>query len=91
MLSKTFTLAYAGIAYVLARANIAYIVGFLADFGVPKGINGGTPGTLWPSVAVNLGLSGCSGCTTRPPRGAGSRRAGRASCRPRSNGRPIST
>ncbi len=56
MLSKTFTLAYAGIAYVLALANIAYIVGFLADFGVPKGINDGTPGALWPSVVVNLGL-----------------------------------
>lgn len=56
MLSKTSTLAYAGIAYVLGLANIAYIVGFLADFGVSKGINDGTPGALWPSVAVDLGL-----------------------------------
>lgn len=56
MVSKTLTLAYAGIAYVLALANIAYIVGFLADFGVPKGINDGLPGALWPSVAINLGL-----------------------------------
>lgn len=56
MFSKAFTLAYAGIAYVLALANIAYIVGFLADFGVPKGINDGAPGALWPSVAMNLGL-----------------------------------
>jgi protein-S-isoprenylcysteine O-methyltransferase Ste14 len=50
------TLAYAGIAYILALANIAYIVGFLADFGVPKGINDGEPSALWPSVAINLGL-----------------------------------
>lgn len=56
MISKTFTLAYAGIAYLVALANIAYIIGFLADFGVPKGINDGTPGGLWLSVAVNLGL-----------------------------------
>lgn len=56
MVSKTFSMTYAGIAYVLALANIAYIVGFLADFGVPKGINDGVPGALWPSVAVNLGL-----------------------------------
>lgn len=56
MLSKTIPLSYAGIAYVVALANIAYIVGFLAELGVPKGINDGTPGALWPSVVGNLGL-----------------------------------
>lgn len=56
MFSKALILLYAGLAYVLAMANIAYIVGFLADFGVPKGINDGTQGALWPSVAINLGL-----------------------------------
>lgn len=61
MLSKTFTLAYAALAYAVALANIAYIVGFLADFGVPKGINGGTTGPLWTSVTVNLGLIGLFG------------------------------
>lgn len=53
---KSLMLAYAAVAYVLALANIAYIVGFLADYIVPKGINDGTPGALWPSVAINLGL-----------------------------------
>lgn len=56
MLRKSLILVYAAGAYLLAMANIAYIVGFLADFGVPKGINDGTPGAVWPSVAVNLGL-----------------------------------
>jgi hypothetical protein len=56
MLRKTLILLYAGGAYLLAMANIAYIVGFLAGFGVPKGVNDGTPGALLPSVALNLGL-----------------------------------
>jgi protein-S-isoprenylcysteine O-methyltransferase Ste14 len=56
MFRKPLVLLYAGGAYLLAMANMAYIVGFLADFGVPKGINDGTPGALWPSVALNLGL-----------------------------------
>ena len=56
MLRKSFILLYAGGAYLLALVNIAYIVGFLADFGVPKGVDDGTHGPLWPSVATNLGL-----------------------------------
>lgn len=56
MFRKPLILLYAGGAYLLAMANIAYFVGFLADFGVPKGINDGTPGALWPSGALNLGL-----------------------------------
>ncbi len=56
MFRKPLVLLYAGGAYLLTMANMAYIVGFLADFGVPKGINDGTPGALWPSVALNLGL-----------------------------------
>jgi methanethiol S-methyltransferase len=56
MFRKPFILLYAGGAYLLAMANIAYIVGFLANFGVPKGVNDGTPGPLWPSGALNLGL-----------------------------------
>jgi hypothetical protein len=37
-------------------ANTACVVGFRADFGVPKGINDGAPGALWPPVALDLGL-----------------------------------
>lgn len=56
MFRNPLILIYAAGAYVLAMANIAYIVGFLANFAVPKGINDGTPGALWPSVATNLAL-----------------------------------
>lgn len=56
MTRRIAILAYAGFAYALGMANIAYIVGFLADFGVPKSINDGSPGSLWVSVAINLGL-----------------------------------
>lgn len=56
MLWKPLTLVYAGGAHALSMATIAYLVGFLADVGVPKGVNGGAPGALWPSVAGNLGF-----------------------------------
>lgn len=56
MLSRAAILLYAGLAYLLALANIAYIIGFLQDVLVPKGINDGTPGAFWPSVAINIGL-----------------------------------
>lgn len=56
MFSRTVLLVYAALAYLLALANIAYIVGFLADYGVPKAINDGIPGPLWPTVAFDLGL-----------------------------------
>lgn len=53
---KNLILAYAAVAYVLGLANIAYIVGFLADTFVPKGINDGVPGAARPSIAIDLGL-----------------------------------
>ncbi|GGX68757.1 methyltransferase family protein [Saccharospirillum salsuginis] len=54
-MKKVLAWTYAGIAYALAMANIVYIVGFLADFGVPKGINTGHyDGSLTSAVVVNL-------------------------------------
>jgi protein-S-isoprenylcysteine O-methyltransferase Ste14 len=38
-----FALGIAAVGYVLAMANIGYLVGFLADVGVPKTINSGPP------------------------------------------------
>lgn len=40
--------------YVIGLANIAYIVGFLADYGVPKGISDGQVGNVWLAVAGNF-------------------------------------
>lgn len=57
-MKKTFTLLYAGIAYVLGLANIAYIVAFLADFGtawgLPKTIaSGDLEASLWQAVLID--------------------------------------
>ncbi len=53
-MKKMFILIYAGIAYLLAMVNIAYIVAFLADFGAPKTINSGAfGGDVWQAVGIN--------------------------------------
>ncbi|MCC5809229.1 MAG: hypothetical protein JJU06_02550 [Ectothiorhodospiraceae bacterium] len=53
-MKKSFILIYAGIAYVLAMGNIAYIVAFLADFGAPKTINSGAfGGDIWQAIVIN--------------------------------------
>lgn len=49
-------LVYAGIAYLLALLNIAYLIGFIADFGVPKGINDGAAGPIGLSILIDAGL-----------------------------------
>jgi methanethiol S-methyltransferase len=50
-------LLFAGSAYLLAMANLAYLIGFIAGVGVPKGI-AGTPTTLgvWQAVAIDTML-----------------------------------
>ncbi len=55
-MARILFLIYAGIAYALAMLNIAYLVGFLADFGVPKAINDGNVGPFWRTVLINVGL-----------------------------------
>lgn len=52
-----FDLCFAGAAYLLALASLAYLVGFLAGVGVPKHI-ATAPSTLglWPALAVDVGL-----------------------------------
>ncbi|MEX3010483.1 isoprenylcysteine carboxylmethyltransferase family protein [Hoeflea sp. TYP-13] len=61
MIRKYLMLAYAAGAYVVALVNIAYIVGFLADFGVPKSISDGDPAPVWIAVAIDAGLIGLFG------------------------------
>lgn len=52
-----FELLLAGAAYLLAMANLGYLIGFIADVGVPKGI-AGPPSTLglWQAVAIDAML-----------------------------------
>ncbi len=56
MVRRTSILMYAVIAYAVANVNLVYIVGFIAGLYVPKGINDGVQGSLWPSAAFNVGL-----------------------------------
>ncbi len=51
-----FYLVYAIGAYVVGLAAIAYLVGFLADALVPKGIGDGAVAPFWTAVAVDAGL-----------------------------------
>ncbi len=61
MIRKNLMLAYAGIAYFVSMATLLYIVGFLADFGVPKGISDGKVAAFWPSALIDAGLIGLFG------------------------------
>jgi len=52
-MKRTMFLAYSAVAYVLGLASLVYLMGFLANVGVPKGINDGTAGPLWLSIIIN--------------------------------------
>ena len=47
---------YAGGAYLLAMANLAYIVGFLINVGVPKGINDGPDQPMLFAILIDCAL-----------------------------------
>lgn len=51
-----FYLVYAVAGYVVGLANIAYIVGFLADVGVPKGIGDGPLSPPLQAAAIDVAL-----------------------------------
>jgi methanethiol S-methyltransferase len=50
------TLAYGGFAYLIFVAIFAYTIGFLANAGVPKGIDDGPSGPAWLAILVDAGL-----------------------------------
>lgn len=60
-MTRMIMLVYALGGYVAGAASIAYIIGFLADFGVPKGVSGGAPVSTWAAVAIDAGLVGLFG------------------------------
>ncbi len=55
-MKKTLVLTYGAIAYLAFFAAILYMIGFVANIGVPKGIDDGPVGSLWIAIAVNVGL-----------------------------------
>lgn len=61
MFRKFSTLTYAAVAYALAIATLVYIVGFLADFAVPKGISDGAQTPVWQAAVIDLVLIGLFG------------------------------
>ncbi len=61
MIRKTLMLLYAIGAYILSMAALVYIMGFLIDLGVPKGISGDTIAAgqslgTWSAILINTGL-----------------------------------
>ncbi len=61
MTRKSLMLAYAAGAYVLALANLVYIMGFLVDVGVSKGITDGPETSIWLAILIDAGLIGLFG------------------------------
>ena len=61
MIRNTLMLGYAAGAYILSLASLVYLIGFFADFGVPKGISDGEPSSLWSAVMIDAGLVGLFG------------------------------
>jgi methanethiol S-methyltransferase len=54
-MKRAVSIGIAATGYGLAMANIAYLIGFLADFGVPKAINSGAfDGDVVSAVVVNV-------------------------------------
>jgi protein-S-isoprenylcysteine O-methyltransferase Ste14 len=52
---------YGWFAYLLALSTIAYAIGFLANVGVPRSIDGRATASLETALVVNLGLIGLFG------------------------------
>jgi hypothetical protein len=61
MIRKVLMLSYAVVAYGVAIASLAYIMGFLADVAVPKGISDGPAKPLWLACLIDVGLVGLFG------------------------------
>ena len=53
---KVLMLAFAAVAYLLSLASLVYIVGFIADIGVPKAISDGERMPVWTAVMVDASL-----------------------------------
>jgi methanethiol S-methyltransferase len=56
MVRRTLILGYGAVAYVAFLAVFSYTVGFVANSGVPKGIDDGSPSPVALAVLVDAGL-----------------------------------
>jgi protein-S-isoprenylcysteine O-methyltransferase Ste14 len=55
-MARTLALVYGFACYFVFFVAFVYLIGFLANFGVPKGIDDGEPGAFATALPVNLGL-----------------------------------
>ncbi len=53
---RIICLVYGLICYAIFFATFLYLIGFLANFVVPKGIDGGAPMATVPAMLIDLGL-----------------------------------
>jgi protein-S-isoprenylcysteine O-methyltransferase Ste14 len=58
MSRRILTLGYGTIAYLAFLGVFSYTIGFLANWGVPKGVDDGTAGPVWAAVLIDAGLLG---------------------------------
>ena len=56
MVRKVLVVGYGAVAYVVFLAVLVYTIGFLANAGVPKGIDTGDAVPVWMAVSVDAGL-----------------------------------
>ena len=55
---KAVILGYGIVAYAVFLGALGYTIGFLANLGVPKGVDDGVSGPVWAAIAINAGLLG---------------------------------
>jgi len=56
MVRKVLVVGYGAVAYVVFLAVLVYTIGFLANAGIPKGIDTGDAVPVWMAVLVDAGL-----------------------------------
>ena len=57
-MGRVLAVVYGVLGYLIFLISFLYAIGFVTNFGVPKGIDSGAPGPLLGSVIVNMLLMG---------------------------------
>src|SRR5687767_11518940 len=58
VIRRALTFGYGVVAYLAFLAVFGYTIGFLANAGVPKGVDDGPVGPAWAAILVDAGLLG---------------------------------